>query len=131
MNTPIEFHVTDSLFDDDEFCLLLGGSVLAGAGIEAGMKLSVALSHSLSLEWAIMRVEVLASPGDQALVAVWIHAEDEQDGAILRWLDIQDELALVWNASDTVDAARHFAYGERQSEGVLDLRPFRAGGRVH
>ena len=51
MNTPIEFHVTDSLFDDDESCLLLGGAVQAGASIEAGMKVSVAISRSLAMEW--------------------------------------------------------------------------------
>lgn len=131
MNTPIEFHVSNWVFDDDESCLVLEGAALPGAGIEPGMKLTVALSHSLSLELPIMRVQVLACPPDHALASVWIHAEDEQVGAILRWLDIKDELALVWNAGDTVDASRHFAYGERQSEGVLDLRPFREGERRH
>jgi len=131
VNTPIEFHVSDSLFDDDESCLLLGGAVLAGADIEAGMKLSVAIHRSLALEWPIIRVEMVASPGDYALISVWLRAEDEQDAAILKSLDIQDELALVWNAADTVDALRHFAYGERRSNGVIDLRPFRSGDRQH
>ena len=95
------------------------------------MKLSVAITRSLALELPIMWVEMVASPEDYAPIAVWIRAEDEQEAAILKGLDIQDELALIWNASDTVDASRHFAYGERQSNSVLDLRPFREGKRLH
>ena len=131
MNTPIEFHVSNWLFDDDESCLVLQGAALAGAGIEAGMKVSVALSRQLALELLIMRVEVLASPGEHVAISVWIGAEDEGEAAILKGLDIQEELALVWNAGDTVDASRHFAYGERRSDGVIDLRPFREGERRH
>lgn len=129
MHTPVEFGVERSLFAREERCLVLGGAVPAGARVEPGMKVSVAVNRRFALELRIARVERIRVGAELCWIAVWVRAGSRAEAALLAELDVNDELVLVWEGSDPVDPARHFDRAlEREIQ--LALRRFEAEGRA-
>ena len=125
MHTPIDFDVTDAVFDEQTACLVLGGLVPARARVAPGMKLSVAVHPSFALELAVARVAEVGSRCGRCGIAVWIEAGSAAEAALLKGLDVGDETLLLWEAGAAVDPARHFFLEDGYAEVTVALSDLR------